>query len=208
MSKPKTALDKVLYAIRNQPTTSKGVSKVAIIKYLKAELDYDNHAAIKSALKKGVDSLVLEKKGQSFRVLADTIDFVEPELKMGEKSVDTEVKVVIEDLEIGKGKKCAETGDLITVKYVGKLEDGTMFDAESSFGFTLGVGDVIKGWDQGILGMKAGGKRKIIIPPELGYEKRSFSPDIPPDSTLHFEITLKKFIKLSPDVKDPSPKTS
>jgi FKBP-type peptidyl-prolyl cis-trans isomerase len=73
---------------------------------------------------------------------------------------------------MGEGNILSLVGDSITVKYVGKLEDGTIFDAENSFEFTLGVGDVIKGWDQGLLWMKVGGKRELTVPPHLGYGKR------------------------------------
>lgn len=181
---PKTVLDKIVFAIRSQPKTPNGVSRVAITKYLKSELDYDNAAAIKKALKKGVDSDVLEQNGQSFRVKADPVIAAVPE-----------VQVEMEDIVNGKGDVTTESGDSVTVKYIGKLEDGTMFDAESSFEFTLGAGDVIKGWDQGLIGMKVGGKRKLVVPPKLGYGKRGCGPDIPPDSILHFEITLKKVTK-------------
>lgn len=148
------------------------------------ELDYENAAQIKKALKKGVDTFVLEQNGQSFRVKADPIAVAEPE-----------EQVQISDLVLGKGVTITERGDSVTVKYVGKLHDDTMFDAESSFEFTLGAGDVIKGWDQGLIGMKVGGKRKLVVPPKLGYGKRGCGPDIPPNSELHFEITLKKLIK-------------
>jgi FKBP-type peptidyl-prolyl cis-trans isomerase len=183
---PKTALDKIVYAIRNQPKTPNGVSRVAITKYLKAELDYDNPAALKKALKKGVDAGVLEQHGQSFKVTADPVEVVVPE-----------VSVEINDVVDGQGEISSESGDSVTVKYVGKLNDGTMFDAESTFEFTLGAGDVIKGWDQGLIGMKVGGLRKLVVPPKLGYGKRGCGPDIPPDSTLYFEITLKKVTKAS-----------
>mmetsp|Transcript_14229 Transcript_14229/g.21707 ORF Transcript_14229/g.21707 Transcript_14229/m.21707 type:complete len:214 (+) Transcript_14229:140-781(+) len=195
MSRPKTPLDKVIHAIRNQPKYPHWVSKITILKYLKSELDYENHSAIRRALIKGVETSLLEQKGSSFRLRSEEPAVV-PTVSQ------TEGEVVTDDITKGKGD-CAEVGDSITIKYVGKLDDGTMFDAESSFGFTLGVGDsVIKGWDQGLLGMKPGGKRKLVIPPELGYRERNLAPDIPPGSTLHFEITLKKLIKASHKVKE------
>ena len=111
----------------------------------------------------------------------------------------TEAQVEIVNVVDGQADGLtAEFGDTVTVKYVGKLEDGTIFDAESSFEFTLGAGDVIKGWDLGIVGMKVGGTRKLCIPPKLGYGKRGCGPDIPPESTLLFEIDLKKVVKSSP----------
>ena len=78
----------------------------------------------------------------------------------------------------------------VTMKYRGTLEDGTEFDAASKFEFTLGVGEVIKGWDKGIEGMRVGGKRKLTIPPKLGYGKRGSPPEIPPSATLLFDVTL------------------
>lgn len=87
----------------------------------------------------------------------------------------------------------AVAGMTVTVNYVGRLEDGTIFDASANhggtFSFTLGAGEVIAGWDQGILGMKVGGKRHLTIPPELGYGARPVGP-IPANSTLLFEVDL------------------
>ena len=67
-----------------------------------------------------------------------------------------------------------------------------MFDSSNNFTFVLGAGDVIKGWDQGIINMKVGSKRKLIVPSKLGYGKRGCKPDIPSNSILNFIITLKK----------------
>ena len=82
----------------------------------------------------------------------------------------------------------------MTVHYVGTLTDGSKFDSsrERGLGFTfkLGAGQVIKGWDQGVAGMKVGQVRKLTIPPELAYGTRGFSPVIPPNSTLIFEVEL------------------
>jgi len=98
-----------------------------------------------------------------------------------------------EDLTIGNGKE-AQLKDKLTVHYVGTLEDGSKFDSSydrgTPFQFTLGVGEVIMGWDKGMLGMKVGGKRKLVISPELGYGESGFPPVIPGNSILTFEVEL------------------
>jgi FKBP-type peptidyl-prolyl cis-trans isomerase len=101
--------------------------------------------------------------------------------------------LVKQDLRPGKGPS-AKSGDRVKVHYTGTLLDGTKFDSSldrgEPFAFTLGKGEVIKGWDEGVAGMKKGGKRRLTIPAELGYGKRGSPPKIPPDATLKFEIEL------------------
>jgi peptidylprolyl isomerase len=97
------------------------------------------------------------------------------------------------DHEIGKGAE-ATAGKRVKVHYTGTLEDGSKFDSSldrnDPFVFTLGRGQVIKGWDQGIAGMKVGGKRRLEIEPALGYGARGFPPVIPPNAKLIFEVEL------------------
>ncbi len=99
----------------------------------------------------------------------------------------------VEDLVVGDGDE-AVAGKKVSVHYTGTLTNGSKFDSSldrgKPFEFPLGAGRVIKGWDQGVAGMKVGGKRKLTIPPELGYGSRGFPPVIPPDSTLIFEVEL------------------
>lgn len=99
----------------------------------------------------------------------------------------------IEDTQVGTGAE-AKAGTTVTVHYVGTLTNGSKFDSSrdrgKGFSFQLGAGQVIKGWDQGVAGMKIGGVRKLTIPPELGYGSRGFPPVIPPNSTLLFEVEL------------------
>ena len=101
----------------------------------------------------------------------------------------------IEVLKEGGGE-VSKTGDLVTVHYTGTLENGTKFDSSvdrgTPFSFTLGENGVIQGWELGVLGMKAGEKRKLIIPGELGYGSQGRSPVIPPNATLIFEVELLK----------------
>ena len=109
-------------------------------------------------------------------------------------SITMDNGLVIEDIIEGDGKE-ANDYNKVVVNYTGKLEDGSIFDSSLSpgkepFTFTLGVGSVIKGWDMGVKGMKVGGKRKLTIPPELGYGDRGAGNVIPPGATLIFEVEL------------------
>jgi peptidylprolyl isomerase len=111
---------------------------------------------------------------------------------------DPPAELVVQDLIAGKGKR-AQAGDMVTVQYVGVLfENGKQFDASwqgsragPGFDFPLGAGQVIPGWDQGVVGMREGGRRKLIIPPELAYGAQGCPPDIPPNAALIFDIDLE-----------------
>jgi FKBP-type peptidyl-prolyl cis-trans isomerase FkpA len=102
-------------------------------------------------------------------------------------------ELTVEDIRPGNGAE-ARAGSTVTVHYVGTLTDGKKFDSSrdrgKGFSFTLGAGQVIKGWDQGVAGMKIGQVRKLTIPPHLAYGERGFPPVIPPNSTLVFEVEL------------------
>ncbi len=97
------------------------------------------------------------------------------------------------DLVVGTGRQ-AELGDTAGVHYTGWLENGKQFDSSvdrnEPFSFRVGAGRVIKGWDEGVQGMKVGGKRKLIIPPDLGYGARGAGNVIPPNATLTFDVEL------------------
>ena len=101
-------------------------------------------------------------------------------------------KLVIEDIKLGTGEE-VKSGDIVVMHYTGTLENGTKFDSSvdrnQPFETQIGVGSVIKGWDQGVPGMKVGGKRKLVIPPDLAYGPRATGP-IPANSTLVFEVEL------------------
>jgi peptidylprolyl isomerase len=104
--------------------------------------------------------------------------------------MNEELQVI--DLVVGEGK-AAVKGALITTQYTGWLEDGSEFDSSYSrgkpFQCVIGTGRVIKGWDQGLMGMQVGGKRKLLVPAHLGYGERTMGK-IPPNSNLVFEIEL------------------
>lgn len=103
-------------------------------------------------------------------------------------------ELLIEDIIVGEGDE-ANDFNKVVVNYTGSLEDGSIFDSSLNpgrdpFTFTLGAGSVIKGWDLGVKGMKVGGKRKLTIPPELGYGENGAGSVIPPGATLIFEVDL------------------
>jgi FKBP-type peptidyl-prolyl cis-trans isomerase len=114
--------------------------------------------------------------------------------------VTTPSGLTYEEVAIGTGPE-AKKGDQVSVLYTGRLVDTQeVFDASSKHGgepiaFQLGTGRVIKGWDEGIAGMKVGGKRKLTIPAKLGYGSRGSPPSIPPDADLEFDVELVKIGK-------------
>ncbi|MBC8509057.1 MAG: FKBP-type peptidyl-prolyl cis-trans isomerase [Chloroflexi bacterium] len=111
----------------------------------------------------------------------------------GENMIQTETDLQYEDIIVGAGPQ-AEAGDNVQVHYTGWLVDDTKFDSSvdrnQPFDFQLGAGRVIKGWDEGVAGMQAGGKRKLVVPSELGYGERGAGGVIPPNATLIFEVEL------------------
>ncbi len=116
-----------------------------------------------------------------------------PEAPVAAPAPKAEATLVKEDVVVGTGAE-AKKGSAVSVHYTGKLEDGTVFDSSvergQPFTFIIGEGKVIRGWDEGVVGMKVGGKRKLVVPPHLGYGEAGSPPKIPGGATLHFDIEL------------------
>lgn len=112
---------------------------------------------------------------------------------MAEQETTTASGLKYTDLQVGEGTE-AQSGKTVDVHYTGWLENGTKFDSSKDrgrpFSFSLGAGQVIRGWDEGVAGMKVGGKRKLTIPASLGYGARGAGGVIPPNATLIFEVEL------------------
>jgi len=175
-------IDQIIAVIRELKACD-GSSTQAISKGLKASFHVENKELIKKSLSSGLASGLLEKCKSSFKVKGD------PQYE------STAEKVTIEDITLGCSETVVKSGDNVEISYVGTLADGGhQFDAGKSFKFEVGGGDVIKGMDAGVMGMRVGGYRKVTIPSTLGYGKRGSSPDIPPLATLIFMITLKKIM--------------
>jgi peptidylprolyl isomerase len=138
----------------------------------------------------------VKKAGAAGRPRWQAVSWVSMPIKasvLGAKAVTTPSGLRYEDIVAGTGES-PSPGKIVKVHYTGWLEDGTKFDSSLDHGdqpidFPIGVGRVIKGWDEGVMTMKVGGKRKLVIPPQLGYGARGGGP-IPPNSTLVFEVEL------------------
>ncbi|KAF7730594.1 peptidylprolyl isomerase fpr4 [Apophysomyces ossiformis] len=138
----------------------------------------------------------LKKKQEEQKKQAELKKKQEEQKKQAEEKKSKVVKLpnglIVEDVKVGNGP-AAKSGQRIGMRYIGKLTNGKVFDKNVSgkpFSFILGRGEVIKGWDIGVAGMKAGGERKLTIPAPLAYGKRGAPPDIPGNATLVFEIKL------------------
>jgi len=117
----------------------------------------------------------------------------EASMSSAAEEITTESGLKYTDLKVGTGRE-AQPGDTASVHYTGWLMDGKKFDSsvdrKEPFSFRVGAGQVIRGWDEGVAGMKIGGKRLLIIPPALGYGARGAGGAIPPNATLKFEVEL------------------
>jgi FKBP-type peptidyl-prolyl cis-trans isomerase FkpA len=128
----------------------------------------------------------------AFPSLAATASKVQPQAVAREVVTPSGLRYV--DLKVGQGEE-AVPGKIVEVQYTGWLEGGKRFDAcrrdkGEPFTFRLGAGDAIKGWDEGLAGMRVGGKRKLVIPPELGFGKQGVGSVVPPNAVLFYEFEL------------------
>lgn len=141
----------------------------------------------------GLDFKVAEKQPTGNRNISEDNTLMNMTDQKG-TPVPAPDELSIETLQEGEGDEVSKNGDTLSVHYVGSLINGTKFDSSrdrgTPFTFTLGAGQVIEGWDQGMLGMKIGEKRKLTIPSSLGYGSRGAGDIIPPDATLVFEVEL------------------
>ena len=137
--------------------------------------DFASPKDVLKALERGLKNGVLAKEGNKFFVAG--------------RPPPQPPTVGIEEVVFGAGPAAAR-GHTLTMSYEGMLEDGTRFDTASNFKFVLGAGEVIKGWEQGLLGLRVGGTRRLTIPPELGYGKRGSPPEVPGGAVLLFRVTL------------------
>ena len=132
---------------------------------------------------------------------ADRINQLEGNMKL------TETGLKYKDMVVGDGES-PKVGDKVVVHYTGKLEDGTKFDSSvdrgKPFEFSIGVGQVIKGWDEGVMSMRVGGKRQLVIPSNLGYGESGAGKVIPPNATLIFDVELIEIIPENHDHSDPN----
>ncbi|MEO0456271.1 MAG: FKBP-type peptidyl-prolyl cis-trans isomerase [Cyanobacteria bacterium P01_A01_bin.114] len=171
-----------------------GVLAACCLVLLVAQLTGAGQSAVASNLSVAAESGTLVAQAADDLLPEDNTSEAEETAEMTEENVvttDSGLKYV--ELEEGTGAVPA-TGQTVVVHYTGTLEDGTKFDSSRDrnqpFSFRIGVGQVISGWDEGVGTMQVGGRRKLIIPPELGYGARGAGGVIPPNATLLFDVEL------------------
>jgi FKBP-type peptidyl-prolyl cis-trans isomerase len=184
-----------------------------IAKCITAETNGSGWGGLRKALKRGVAKEYLLKRGEYYKVNETKVQAVAKQKRL-EEEAKAGLERRLQDLAEGKKKtrkhgveitvvtpgkasgEVARRGDTVIVKYKGTLQqERTQFDANSRFTFTLGDGDVIRGFDVGVDGMREGETRRLVIPPGMGYGKAGDPPTIPPRSTLCFDILLLKVME-------------
>lgn len=149
--------------------------------------------APKPVVAQPVDAKADAKSGDKADAKSSAVADAKSGDKGGGKVVTTPTGLKYEDLKVGGGT-VATSGKRVSVHYTGSLDDGSVFDSSVTrgqpFEFGLGAGEVIKGWDEGVAGMKVGGKRRLTIPGALGYGPMGSPPKIGPNATLHFDVEL------------------
>jgi peptidylprolyl isomerase len=172
---------------------SLGVMLVCCLVLLVAQFSPNRDAAIAAELPQ--TAIEMENNtllAQSAVPFTETKSMDNANLANNAKVVKTASGLKYVEIEAGTGDS-PTTGQTVSVHYTGTLEDGTKFDSSRDrgqpFQFRIGVGQVIKGWDEGVGSMKVGGRRQLIIPPDLGYGARGIGP-IPPNATLIFDVEL------------------
>jgi peptidylprolyl isomerase len=155
-------------------------------------------AIVPAALLAGLILIACGGGGENEEATPGTTPAVTPATEGGPPTVSAEATVTasglqIIDIEVGSGEE-ASAGQTVVVHYTGWLADGTKFDSSvdrgQPFSFSLGAGQVIPGWDEGVVGMKVGGERRLIIPPDLAYGAQGRPPVIPANAELTFDVEL------------------
>jgi peptidylprolyl isomerase len=164
-----------------------------------AELSSSQSAAVVAAAEPNASEMLLaQQSGEAADLEAtpsseESMSSEDAPAEPDEELVTTESGLQYVDLVEGSGAS-PQSGQTVTVHYTGTLADGTKFDSSRDrgrpFSFRIGVGQVIRGWDEGVMSMKVGGQRKLVIPPELGYGAQGAGGVIPPNATLIFDVEL------------------
>lgn len=173
-----------------------GVLVVCCVVVLVAQLTGGNNEAIAANLSQPESAAITADSAPQIADSAADLMIDESsteETEMAAEPITTESGLQYIEIEEGTGAM-PQSGQRVTVHYTGTLEDGTQFDSSRDrnrpFSFTIGVGQVIKGWDEGVMTMHVGGRRQLIIPPDLGYGSRGAGGVIPPNATLIFDVEL------------------